>query len=91
MQSNTIQSNSIRIPRPKSYLNPNLKKEKKTKQRLTGGGYGSDGLSLYFFVFASLYLRISIPLGPFIVTGGNSLYLLHIARIFSSPPPFLYR
>ena len=33
----------------------------------------------------SLYLRISIPLAPFIVTGGSSLYLLCIARVFSSP------
>ena len=35
-QSNPIQSNTIKIPRPKSYLNPNLKNQKiKTK---TNGG-----------------------------------------------------
>ena len=37
----------------------------------------------------SLYLRISILLAPFIVTGGSSLCLLCIARIFSSPSPSL--
>ena len=57
IHSNPIQSNTIKIPRPKSYLNPNLKNQKiKTK---TDGGYGSDGLSLYFFVSASPYLNTS--------------------------------
>ena len=37
----------------------------------------------------SLYLRISIPLAPFIVTGGSSLYLLCIACVFPSPSPSL--
>ena len=37
----------------------------------------------------SLYLRISIPLAPFIVTSGSSLCLLCIAHIFSSPSPSL--
>lgn len=37
----------------------------------------------------SLYLRISIPFAPFIVTGGSSLCLLCIARVFSSPSPSL--
>ena len=37
----------------------------------------------------SLYLRISIPFSPFIVTGGSFLCLLCIARVFSSPSPSL--
>ena len=36
IQSNPIQSNTIRIPRPKPYLNPNLKNQK-TKTKTNGG------------------------------------------------------
>ena len=81
-QSNPIKSNTIKIPRPKSYLNPNLKNQKTETNRWRIRVWWSVSLFLFICLSVSQYLLdLSLYL---ILTGGSSLYL----RISLSPNRF---
>ena len=74
MQSNTIQSNPIKILRSKSYLNPNLKNQKAETNRWRMQIWWSVSLFLYIHLFVSQYL---LDLSSYLIlTSGSSLYLV---------------
>ena len=82
MQSNIFQSNPIKIPRPKSYLNPNLKNQKTKTNRWRIQIRWPVSLFLYICLSVSQYLLDLLLY--LILTGGSSLYL----RISLSPNHF---
>ena len=82
MQSNTSQSNTIKIPKPKSYLNPNLKNQKTKTNWWRIRIWWSVSLSLCICLSVSQYL---LDLSSYLIlTGDSSLYL----RISLSPNRF---
>ena len=73
MQSNTTQPNPIKIPRPKSYLNPNLKNQKTKTNWWRIWVWWFVSLSLCICLFVSQYL---LDLSSYLIlTGDSSLYL----------------
>ena len=73
MQSNIFQSNPIKIPRPKSYLKPNLKNQKTDTNRWRIQIRWPVSLFLCICLSVSQYLLDLLLY--LILTGGSSLYL----------------